>query len=346
MNLFLALTVTPELRDAISQAHSAVQRRADADLAVAANARGIEAANTIIPELESLASRLHAEAIKCEALASAKGAAKSEVNKAVKAADNAALDLAAKKCELERATAARNVLADMARDADTSIVLAKAAFTSALAAYREQPLGALEDDLRAACAGRAALRDVVAAARAVDANFPGGLCTPLLDNLKIISPLGYRVIHDDIGRARVSGSDLLAEEAMLATLPEEAALSLREINALVDALKRHRPFTMPKLTEPTAFSPKRTEAEQRRFDSAVRENEERQRISDEEQERREARSREPYEKKSQVREPGTPAPSRTGHANAAHHHFADDDGTVSAEWRRIGVLQPSEGDVR
>ena len=334
MNLFHALAITPELHDAISQLQSVLRQREDADLAVAANARSIEAATAAIPDLDSVAARLHAEAIKCEALASASGASKADVSKAVKAADKAALDLTEKKRELERATAARGVLADMARDADAAIAHDKAAFTSALAAYREQPLVGLEDDLLAACAGRVALREVLAAARAVDAEFPGGLCTPILDNLKIISPRAYRISHDEIGRSRISGTDLLAEEAVPATLPEDAALALREINAIVAALKRHKPFTMPKLSTPTeAPAPQRSALEQRRYNEAA----ERIRRSEEEWDQRQANSKKPRTAEQRrewsldVRYPGTPAPRSDNSVNAG----ADLDGSISDEWRRI-----------
>lgn len=339
MNLFSALGMTPELRDAVSQAQSALQRRAGADLAVAANAQSIEAANAKIPELEAVAARLHAESITCEALASANAASKTDVSKAVKAADKAAIDLAETKRALGRATAARSALADMARDADTAILLAKAELTSAAAAYREQLLSGLEDDLLAACSGRVALRAVIAAARAVDVEFPGGLCAPLLDNLKIISPRAYRVSHDEIGRPQVSGTDLLAKEVIPSTLPEEAALSLRDINAIVNALKRHKPFTMAKLsTHATAEMPQRSAAEQKRYDEAA----ERIRRSEEEYDQRAARAQQkqtPDERPKwtvDIRYPGTPVGSNPLRA--------DLDGNISDEWRRTGMLPPESAD--
>jgi len=336
MNLFDSLVVTPELKDAMSRMQLSLRQREDADLAIAANARSIEAANAATPELESIATRLQAEAIKCEALASASVVSKADVGKAVKTADKAHLDLTEKKRELERATAARGVLADMARDADAVIAQDKAAFISALAAYREQPLIALKDDLLAACDGRASLRDVLAAARAVDVEFPGGLCTPLLDNLKIISPCGYRISHDEIGRARVSGTDLLADEAVPATLPEEAALLLREIDAIVDALKRHKPFRMPKLTTPaTAPAAPRSAQEQRRYDEAA----EHIRRSEEEYDQREARRNQSAKGHSwsvsgPLNNPGRYEPHTATNGNAA---ASDLDGSISDEWNRIGV---------
>ncbi|MDR6419882.1 hypothetical protein J2801_002133 [Paraburkholderia phenoliruptrix] len=349
MNLFTALLITPELRDAISLALSALQQREAADLAVAANARSIEVASAAIPELDSTAARLHAEAIKCEALAAANGASKADVSKAVKAADRAALDLAENKRALERATAARTVLADMARDADTGIAHAKGEFTSALAAYREQPLSALEDDLLAACAGRVALRDVIAAARAVDAEFPGGLCTPILDNLKIISPRAYRISHDEIGRPRVSGTDLLAKEPASAALPEEAALALREINAIADALKRHKPFTMPKLATSAATPPlpARSAHEQRRYDEAA----ERIRQSEQEYDQRQRRSQQPQSEEQRrkwtqdVRQPGTPVPCTSqnrAQARALPSQVGQrsPDGNLGDEYQWLGETQP------
>lgn len=343
MNLFSSLGVTPELRNAMSQARSALQQRADADLAVASNARSIEAANATIPALESAAARLHAESIKCEALASANSASKADVNKAVKAADKAALDLAEKKRELERATAARGVLVDMARDADTVIVLTKATLTSALAGYREQLLGGLEDDLRAACAGSVSLMRVLAAARAVDAEFPGGLCRPLLDNLTIISPRTYRVSHDEIGRQRVSGTDLLAEEVISATLPEEAALSLRDIKTIVDAFKRHKAFTMPKIDAPLEpYEIKSSSVTERKRWAAERAN---------------AAEWSPPKSTwvagpTNVREPGTPVPARlparaSNEVNTAAASAATNlDGNISDEWRRIGAFPPESADQR
>lgn len=350
MNLFSALGLTTELRDAMAQVQSALQQREAADLAVAANARSIEAATEAIPELDSIASRLHAEAIKCEALASANGASKTDVSKAVKVADKAALDLTEKKRELERATAARDVLVDMARGADAAVIEEKAAFTAALAAYRQQPLSALEDDLLAACAGREPLGNVLAAARSVDAEFPGGLCTPLLDSLKIISPLTYRVSHDEIGRPRVSGTDLLAEAIIPVTLPEDAAFSLRDINAIVNALKRHRPFTMPKLsTHATANAPPRSETEQRRYDEAA----ERVRRSEKEYDERELRSQQPRPEEQRrkwsvdVRSPRTPAPNSDISASASALGAANNDGgMLSDEWRRIGALPQESADQR
>ena len=342
MNLFRALVMLPELRDAIEQTQLAVQQRANADLAIAANARSIEAANASIPELESFAARLQAESIKCEALVSANSGSKADVTKAVRVADKAALDLAEKKRALERATAARGVLADMARDADAAIVLAKAALTSALAEYREQLLGGLEDDLHAACAGSVSLMRVLAAARAVDAEFPGGLCTPLLDNLKIISPRAYRVSHDEIGRPRVTGTDLL-EEVIPATLPEEAALSLHDINAIVDALKRHKPFTMPKIDitrEP--YEIKSSSVTERKRWAAERAN---------------AAEWSPPKSTwvagpTNVREPGTPVPARP-HARASNEvntaaasAATSRDGNISDEWRRIGEFPPESADQR
>jgi hypothetical protein len=234
------------------------------------------------------------------------------------------------------------VLADMARGADAIIAQEKAAFTSALTSYREQPLGALEDDLLAACDGRASLRDVLAAARAVDVEFPGGLCTPLLDNLKIISPCGYRISHDEIGRARVSGADLLADEAVPATLPEEAALLLREINAIVDALKRHKPFRMPKLTTPaTAPAAPRSAQEQRRYDEAA----ERIRRSGEEYDQRQARRDQPAKGHSwsvsgPLNNPGRyePRNAEVNSSAVALGSGSDDHDMLSDEFRRTGAL--------
>lgn len=341
MNLFNALETPPELRDAIEQTRSAIQQRADADLAVAVNAQSIEAATVTILELEGIAARLHAESIKCEALASANAASKTDLSKAVKAADKAAIDLAEKKRALERSTAARPVLVDMARDADATIALAKASLTSALAAYREQLLSGLEDDLREACNGSVSFRNALAAARTVDAEFPGGLCTPLLDNLKIISPRTYRISHDEIGRPRVSGTDLLAEEVVTVTLPEQAALALRDINEIVNALKRHKPFTMAKLsTHVTSATPPRSAAEQKRYDEAA----ERIRQSEQEYDERERRSKLPQNEEQQrkwtlvVRYPGTPVGSNP--------LLADLDGNVSDEWRRTGMLPPESADQR
>jgi len=341
MNLLRELELTPDLQAAVSQVRSALDSRENASLAVDANARTLESANSLHPELEKTAAHLYAEVIKSEALAAANATSKADLTKAIKAADKASLDVAENKRGIERATAARDVLINMARDADGAVQLAKAELTSALATFRELPLAGLEDDLRAACVGRIALTDVLAAARAVDAEFPGGLCTQLLDSLKIISPRAYRVGYDEIGRIRVSGSDLLAEEAVTFTLPEEIALSLREINAAVDSLKRFRPYTPPKLSDNTML--KRTEAQQRRFEESVRENDERQKRYDEELVRREARSREPYKTKSAVRQPGTPAPRSMGASNASRLQL-DDGGTVSDEWRRIGALPPESAD--
>ncbi|MBN3848356.1 hypothetical protein G3N58_16180 [Paraburkholderia sp. Ac-20342] len=345
MNLFVELAFTPELRTAMSQVQSALESRANAVLAIEANARDLESASTELPKLEQIAAQLQAEAIKCEALVAANGASKTDVTKAVKAADKAAVDFAEMKRKIERAMAARAVLLGMARDADAAIVEVKAEFTAVLAGQREQANGGFEIDLREACAGRVSLIEVVAVARAVDAEFPGGLCRLLLSNLKIISPRAYRTSHDGFGPARVTGTDLLTEEVMPATLPEEVSLSLREINAVVDALRRHKPFNAPKLQQPQqAEKPPRSALEQKRYDEAA----ERIRRSEEEYDERERRSKQPQTAEQRrkwtmdVRYPGTPAPRHDINASAAALGITGDDGgTVSDELRRIGAL-PSD----
>jgi len=337
VNLFHALVATPELQATMSQVQLAIQQRSDADLAVAANGQNIESANAVLPELEREAAELHAQATRTEALVSANRATKADVARAVKAADKAAIDAAEKKREIERATAARDVLAEMARDADSAIKAAKAAFTATLTAFRERLLCAFEEDLLQACA---ALAPVVLAAKAVDADFPGRLCAPLINDLKITSPRGYRVHHADYGPSRVSGTDLLAVGTPAPSLPEDAALTLRDIRAIVDALNRHQPFTMPKLsqigaTEQRPESPTRSPSEQRRYDEAA----ERIRRSEEEFDQREHRSKQPQTPEERrkwsldVREPGTPVPparGRLGNLSARSH-----DGDVSEEYARI-----------
>ena len=333
MNLFHSLALTPELQTAISQVQSALRRRADADLAAAANVRNIDAGNALLPELEQTAARLHAEAIKSEALASGSGASKTDVTKAVKAADKAAIDVAEKRREIERATAARSVLADMARDADVAITAAKAEFTSALAAFREQLLAAFEADLREACA---TLVPVVLAAKAVDADFPGRLCAPLLDNIKLVSPCGYRVSPDDRGGWRVSGRDLLAIEVQASTVPEGAALALREIGAVVDALRRHKPFVPPKPSQLATTEPRRLSAADERWNK-----EQRQAIENWKPPKG-AGPGHSWSVSGPLDNPGRykPRNAQISSSAAAPDAQSDDHGTLSDEWRRIGALPP------
>ncbi|RQS00229.1 hypothetical protein [Burkholderia sp. Bp8991] len=319
MNLHSALRANDQVEAAIAEVRSAIQRRADADLAFTACCRNLDQANAALPELDRTAARLQAEAIQCEALSAAQNASKADVSKAVKAADKAALDVTEKKREIERQTAAREMLVEMARTADEAVNAAKAKFTAAVAAVRAGLLTALEDDLVQAL--NEALFPILSAAKAIDDCFPGGLDRSWLGDLQLVSPRNHR-------------TNLLKPIPNTARLPEQADLTLREIAATTKALQSHKAFVPP---SPPQERPKRTEWEQRRFEERAAENAERQRLWDEEEAQREARSKARSTGHSWVvREPGgAGAPQATEiNMGPAIQVNAGDGETLSSDWHR------------
>ncbi|WP_176043625.1 hypothetical protein [Burkholderia vietnamiensis] len=286
MNLHNALRTNAQLEAAIADVRSAIQNRANADLAFTACCNNLDQANAALPELDRTAARLQAEAIQYEALSAANNASKADVTKAVKAADKAALDVTEKKREIERHMAAREMLMEMARAADEAVNAAKAKFTAAVAAVRAGLLAALEEDLVQAF--NDALFPILSAAKAVDDCFPGGLSRSWFSELQLMSPRNHR-------------ANLLKPIPETARLPEQADLTLREIAATTKALQNHKAFMPPQAKAPQTETRQRSAREQQRYDEAA----ERIRRSEEEFDRRQERSNAPKTGNSwTVREPG------------------------------------------
>ncbi|WP_322095143.1 hypothetical protein [Paraburkholderia bannensis] len=334
MKIYEATKELPdELRTVLDDIKTALDARANADRTAVANSNAIAASALHIAELESASRELAADAVKHEALAAADAVTPAEVAKANKAADKALTELEAARRVQERRLAARDYLNAEAQEIDKTIPELRTQLEAAIAIYRTQIAAAVEEELIEACAP---LIPVIQAIAAVDAQLSSvnrrgsrGL-RDWLDCTKLISPVDYRAVHLD-GHVRVSGTDLLVTNAPLPTLPVGASTAIQDLIAVSKALAQHRAYQPPK--PPAVEQPKRTEAQQRSFEESVRENEERQRLYDEELARREERSKAPYQTKSLVRYPGTPAPRSDSGVSAS----ADLDGPISDEWRRIGV---------
>lgn len=319
MNLHDALRTNAQLEAAIADVRAAIQSRANADLAFTACCNNLDQANAALPELDRTAALLQAEAIQYEALSAANNASKADVTKAVKAADKAALDVTEKKREIERQTAAREMLMEMARAADEAVNAAKAKFTAAVAAVRAGLLTALEEDLMQAL--NETLFPIVSAAKAIDDCFPGGLDRSWFSDLQLISPRNHR-------------TNLLKLIPDGARLPEHADLTLREIAAITKALQSHKGFMPPQVKVPQSEVRQRTAREQQRFDEAA----ERIRRSEEEFDRRQERSKAPATGNSwTVRETGA---VRTGRPTEINMGPA-----IPANTSDSGSMQ-SDGDYR
>jgi len=336
MEIFDAVKKLPdELRTVLDDIEDALDRHSNAERAASANLNAIAASDVRIDQLETGWKELCAEAVTAEAMVATDSSLKSEVSKMTKAADKMAGELADERRANERRVAAAELINAQARSIDDTIPDLKKRLQVATDLYRKEILAATHERLIDACRE---IVPIIQAVAAINAVMPGGrLASDWLDCAKLISPVGYRADHFS-GHVRVLGTDLLATDEPLPTLPVGAATAMQELITVSTALARHRKYQPPKV--PTAEQPKRSEAQQRRFDEAVRENEERQRRFDEELAQREARSREPYQRKSMVREPGTPVPRSIGANSAPNAHFHDDGGTISDEWRRIGALPP------
>ncbi|HGO6126869.1 TPA: hypothetical protein ACK3RK_005423 [Burkholderia cepacia] len=297
MNLHDALRTNAQLEAAIADVQSAIQSRANADLAFIACCNNLDQASAALPELDRAAALLQAEAIQYEALSATNNASKADVTKAVKAADKAALDVTEKKREIERQIAAREMLMEMARAADEAVNAAKAKFTVAVAAVRAGLLTALEEDLVEAL--NEALFPILGAAKAIEDCFPGGLDRSWFSDLQLMSPRNHR-------------TNLLKPIPDMARLPEHADLTLREITATTKALKSHKAFTPPQVKAPQSEVRQRPAREQQRFDEAA----ERIRQSEEEYDRRQERSKAPPTGNSwAIREPGSARSARPAEIN-------------------------------
>ncbi|GAB2877676.1 hypothetical protein GCM10027093_11220 [Paraburkholderia jirisanensis] len=342
MNIFDAAKSFPvELRAVLDDITNTLDSRASAERAAVVNRDALAASEIHIAELEATLEELDAAAVKAEARAAADEIPKGDVTKAVKASDRAAAELADARRAHERRTRAVEHLNAEAQTIDATIPDLKVRLRAAMTSYDKQILAALNEDLIAACPP---LVPIIAAITAIDAQMPnGGFARDWLDCAKLISPVGYRSDHLS-GHVRLSGTDLLATDEPLPTLPVGVATAIQEIVTVAKALRQHRVYQPPKV--PSVEQSKRTEVEQRRFDARVRENEERQRRYDEELEQREARGREPYQARSLVREPGSPAARSVANSGSVDRGFSHDgSGTLSDEWRRIGALGPNEGGV-
>jgi len=289
MNIFDATKSVPaDLRAILEDVKVALDGREVADRAAIANRDAIAAGGIRIVELEAASAVRDAEAVRAEARAAADADLKAEAVKAVKAADKANTELSDVRRAHERRIAAVEVLSADARAIDATIDDLKKRLTAAIAGYRKQILAALNEDLLEACAP---LIPVIQAAMTINGQIPdGGLARDWLDCAKLISPVDYRAEHDHFSHhVRVRGTDLLASQDPLPALPIGAMTVLQELAAVSAALKRHQPFTIPKLPRPQAETPQRSPSEQRRYDEGA----ERIRRSEEEFDQRAERAKQP-----------------------------------------------------
>ncbi|VWD17248.1 hypothetical protein [Burkholderia contaminans] len=336
MKIFDAAKDLPdELRTVLDDITDALDARANADRAAANNRDAITAGDDRIAELEVSSKELDAQAIKAEVAAAANTTVRAEATKAAKAADKAASELDDARRAHERRVAAVDLLNAEARSIDESIPELKKRLQAAMGSYRKQMLAAVNEDLIKACAP---LIPIIRAIAAVDAVLPnGGLAHDWLDCAKLISPVGYHSDHMH-HHVRVSGTDLLASNDPLPELPTGAAIAIQEIVSVSTALRQHRAFQPPTPQAHQTETRQRSAREQQRFDEAAK----RIRQSEEEYDRREARAKLPPKNRSElseVRQPGTPVPRRERNMNFS----ANLDGSISDEWRAIGV---SDGDCR
>ena len=169
----------------------------------------------------------------------------------------------------------------------------------------------------------------------------GGLARDWLDCAKLISPVDCRSEHDHYSNhVRVRGTDLLASQDPLPTLPIGATTVLQDLAAVSAALKRHQPFTIRKLSaiEAAEEAARRRPLNGRQLEEQAR-NEAAQEAYDRWDDARAERAKQPQTPEERrkwsldVREPGTPAPparGRPGDLSARSH-----DGGVSEEYARI-----------
>ncbi|MBR8303466.1 hypothetical protein KDW49_22415 [Burkholderia dolosa] len=310
MKIFDAAKDLPdELRTVLNDITDALDARAKADRAAAANQEAIASGHDRIAELEATTKELDARAIKAEAAAAANADLRAEATKAAKAADKAASELGDARHAHERRLAAVEHLNAEARSIDESIPDLKKRLQTAMGNYRKQMLAAVNEDLIKACAP---LIPVIRAIAAVDAVMPnGGLAHDWLDCAKLISPVGYRSDHLH-HHVRVSGTDLLATNDSLPELPTGAAIAIQDIVAVSTALRQHRPFQPPTPNVPQTETRQRSAREQQRFDEAA----ERIRQSEEEYDRRQERGKAPPTGNSwTVREPSSRPAGRPAEIN-------------------------------
>ncbi|MFK4447476.1 hypothetical protein ABH944_007786 [Caballeronia udeis] len=347
MKIFAAMKFLPaDLRSVLDEIKAAIDGRATADRAAIANRDAIAAGKLRIAELEAVLAERDAEAVKAEARAAADADMKADATKAAKAADKANGELVDTRRAHERRIAAVEHLSAEAREIDATIADLKKRLSTAMTGYRKHIRAALNEDLLEACAP---LIPVIQAALAVDAQIPdGGLARDWLDCAKLISPVDYRSDHLS-HHVRVHGTDLLASQEALPSLPVGAMTAVQEIAMVSAALKQHRPYQLPKSTQPDA--PKRTEFEQRKFEKGGQEAADQQRRWDQEEEQRAARRNEPPKGHSWViHEPGARAAPLASQSRARAAATPADlgsrslDGDVSGEYEWMNESQGANGD--
>jgi len=348
MRIFEATKSLPaDLRAVLEDIKAAIDGRAAADRAAVANRDAIAAGGLRIAELETLSVERDVEAVKAEARASADADLKTEATKAAKAADKANAELADARRTHERRIGAVELLNNETRSIDAAIADLKKRLIAAMTGYRKQVRVALNEDLLEVCP---ALIPVIQVAMAVDAQIPdGGFARDWLDCAKLISPIDYRSDHLQ-HHVRVHGTDLLASQDPLPTLPISATTVLQELAAVSGALKRHKPFVPPKPSPPAAAEQPpltKRELEERARNQAEQEAYDRW---DDARAARTQREQTPEERRRwtlDVRYPGTSAPAASqNRARAAASpavlgaRSLDGDGSVLDEYRWLDEAQP------
>jgi|GEM_PF-5832189 len=247
MQLHQAIVITPQLRATLDEARTALARRVDIDRAVTANQEALRTTFSGLEEMKANVSAFDAAAIHAEAAASMDPSKKPEVAKAVKAADLAAAELVKRQRDIERRTAAQEVLNDSARAADEAIAAMRSRVAGAVKEVDMLLREAYAADLAEACKP---LAGVLQAAREIHNALPGGFCRHLLENTKVLDPRSFRVVATD-AYSNVSGTDLLLGSHPSVEMPSDAQRALREISEVLKALAEHRPFVPPAKTAVT-----------------------------------------------------------------------------------------------